>query len=181
MTDKKDKRKKQVNWFKYFFMKWRFRMDQARAIFSLLTFAALLAASYVKYITFFDDIGFWGVVLFSIIIVTVFSIGGYIYDKILKLWKATIKVSIERNPYSYTPGPKEHVWTKGQMAYQTLVFLNKNTLKHDELYAELLVIYYSQDASSDFEANTPQMRQVCNQLNNDLIEILKSGNTLNKK
>jgi len=34
----------------HFSMRWRFRLDQSRTIFSLITFALILAQSYVKYL-----------------------------------------------------------------------------------------------------------------------------------
>ena len=51
--------KKKLNnlwiWIKHFSMKWRFRLDQARAIFGLITFAVLLANSYVDDFPWFQD------------------------------------------------------------------------------------------------------------------------------
>lgn len=100
--------KKTWVWIKYFTMKWRFRLDQARAIFGLLTFAVLLAATYVDRIPWFEDQGFWrGDFLLSFLIFCVFVIGGYVYDRAFQLWTETSKVTLERNPYTYVPSPKE--------------------------------------------------------------------------
>ncbi|NHJ33700.1 MAG: hypothetical protein FK732_12640 [Asgard group archaeon] len=109
---KKPKRRRNIRnfwpWAKYFTMKWRFRLDQARAIFGLLTFAVLLAASYVNRIPWFEDQGFWrGDLLLSFLIFVVFVIGGYVYDRAFQLWSETQKVNVERNPYTYVPTPKE--------------------------------------------------------------------------
>jgi len=105
------KKKTKVNnfwlWSKFFFMKWRFRLDQARAIFGLLTFAGLLAVGYVEYISVFDRLGFWGVVIFTLIIFFVFLVGGYLYDRVFSLWSENQAVNILRNPYTYVPSPKE--------------------------------------------------------------------------
>ena len=90
-------------------MKWRFRVDQARAIFGLITFAALLALGYTDYISFFKNQGFWGVIEFTLIILAVFLIGGYLYDRVFKLWAETQTVNVERNPFTYVPGPKEYI------------------------------------------------------------------------
>lgn len=105
------------NWSKFFFMKWRFRLDQARAIFGLLTFAFLLAAGYVEYISFLDKLGFWGVIIFTILIFIVFIIGGYLYDRVFSLWSENQAVNIERNPYTYVPSPKEQWYTMAVYGY----------------------------------------------------------------
>ena len=74
-------------WLKYFAMKWRFRVDQARALFGLLTFAALLAIAYMPSIPWFNEQGFWrGEFLLAVIVLVVFLLGGYLYDRFLKLW-----------------------------------------------------------------------------------------------
>jgi hypothetical protein len=105
-------------WIKYFTMKWRFRLDQARAIFGLLTFAALLAVGYVNSLPWFRDQGFWrGEGLLTFIIFVVFVIGGYLYDRVFQLWSETQTVAIQRNPYSYIPGPKEEILWLGWWAY----------------------------------------------------------------
>lgn len=121
MTEGKDNTKKTAktkktrttkgiwNWTKYFVMKWRFRIDQARALFGLITFAALLAVGYFEYITFFYNQGFWGIIEFTLIIFVVFLIGGYLYDRVFRLWAETQTVNVERNPFTYVPGPKEYI------------------------------------------------------------------------
>jgi len=109
---KKSRRKRSFKktwiWIKYFTMKWRFRLDQARAIFGLATFAVLLAATYVDRIPWFEDQSFLrGDLLLSFLIFLVFVIGGYVYDRAFQLWTETSKVTVERNPYTYVPTPKE--------------------------------------------------------------------------
>jgi hypothetical protein len=99
-------------------MKWRFRIDQARAIFGLLTFAALLALGYVNKIPWFKDQGFWlGEFLLTLIIFFVFMFGGYLYDKILQLWTETNTVNQIRNPFTYVPSPQERIRSLGLYAY----------------------------------------------------------------
>lgn len=109
---KKSKRKRKIKgfwiWLKYFSMKWRFRLDQARAIFTLATFAVLLSANYVDRIPWFQDQGFWrSDFLLSVVVFIVFVVVGYIYDRAFQLWTETQKVNVERNPYTYVPSPKE--------------------------------------------------------------------------
>ncbi|MHA1366629.1 MAG: hypothetical protein ACTSP5_09505 [Candidatus Heimdallarchaeota archaeon] len=116
ISEKRKKRKESMkgfgNWIKLFSMRWRFRLDQSRAIFGLITFALLLALSYAKYLPDSwlinpDDIPFWIVLVFTLFILIIFIIGGYIYDKFLKLWSQTTAVNVARNPYTYVPAPKE--------------------------------------------------------------------------
>ncbi|MBK5114339.1 MAG: hypothetical protein JJE41_11990 [Candidatus Heimdallarchaeota archaeon] len=109
---KKPRRKRSLKgfwvWSKYFSMKWRFRIDQARSLFSLITFAALLAVGYADNIPWFGAQEFWrGEFLLTILIFFVFLIGGYLYDRAFQLWTETGKVNVERNPYTYVPSPKE--------------------------------------------------------------------------
>ncbi|NHJ39319.1 MAG: hypothetical protein FK731_04745, partial [Asgard group archaeon] len=116
-ANKKIKSKKFWIWTKYFVMKWRFRLDQSRAIFGLITFAILLADSYAPKIPWFMDQGFWrGEFILALLIFIIFALGGYLYDRSFKLWSETTTVSIERNPYTYVPNPKEQwqsraIWT----------------------------------------------------------------------
>lgn len=117
LIKKKSKAHKFWNWTKFFFMKWRFRLDQARAIFGLLTFAGLLAVGYIDYISIFDRMGFWGVVIFTIIIFFVFLVGGYLYDRVFSLWSENQAVNIERNPYTYVPSPKEQWYVMAIYGY----------------------------------------------------------------
>lgn len=117
MSKKAKDTKEKWRKLKYFSMKWRFRVDQARMLFGLITFAAILAAQYVEYISVLNNLGLWGVLIFTVIIFIVFVIGGYIYDRIFKLWTETQTVAVERNPYTYVPNPKELIFNWGMWAY----------------------------------------------------------------
>lgn len=112
-------KKKKDGWMKlkYFSMKWRFRLDQARMLFGLITFAAILGAQYIEYISVLNNLGFWGVIIFTIMIFFTFIVGGYVYDRIFKLWSETQTVAVERNPYTYVPNPKELIFNWGMWAY----------------------------------------------------------------
>ncbi|MGC9779659.1 MAG: hypothetical protein HZR80_10495 [Candidatus Heimdallarchaeota archaeon] len=166
MPEKKDKLLKKINWFKYFLMKWRYRIDQSRALFALVTFAALLAVSYIEYITLFDKMGFWGVILFSLIIFVIFLILGYLYDVVMKMWKATIKVNVERNPYTYVPHPKEKILRMGLdiFLYHSLIQMSEKLglkLTGEEKIPELINKYYSLSiANPNFEKDAKEVEKI---------------------
>jgi hypothetical protein len=141
------KQKKFWVWFKYFVMKWRFRLDQARAIFGLLTFAVLLANSYSDEIPWFRDQGFWRRdLLLAFIIFIGFSLGGYLYDRSLRLWTETQRVSVERNPYTYVPNPKERWQSRAFWSYNLTVLsqiAEKLDLKiENEEFMRLFIQHY---------------------------------------
>ena len=146
---KKRRFKTTWTWIKYFAMKWRFRVDQARAIFGLVTFAALLALGYADKIPWFQDQRFWrGEFLLTFLVLVVFLIGGYLYDRFLKLWTETTKVAIERNPYTYVPNPKElwlsrAVWLYTFMSLSQIADKLELNLENEEEMKLLLKKYYS--------------------------------------
>jgi len=130
-------------------MRWRYRLDNARAIFGLLTFAVLLGATYAKRIPWFMEQGFWrGDFLLSLLILLVFVIGGYLYDRAFELWSEDITVRVERNPYTYVPGPKEFLIT---IAVQHLLayLLFKEDEKEAKLFLEILSEYFSLTPNSE--------------------------------
>ncbi|NPE07421.1 MAG: hypothetical protein GNW80_03985 [Asgard group archaeon] len=154
-------------WFKLLAMKWRFRLDQSRAIFGLLTFAALLAVSYVSKIPWFRDQGFWrGEFFLTILILIVFMMGGYLYDKFLRLWAQTGTVTVSRNPYTYVPSPKEFNST---ISWFTYIFtaLNQIAKKLDieiegeELIKQQLTHYVSLSVEdSDFQEQAKKLKKL---------------------
>ena len=119
-------------------MKWKYRLDHARVIFGLLTFALILSAQYVKYIPFLDALGFWGVLILTTSIFIGFGIFGYIYDKSLKMWQSNSKINAQRTPYTSVPDPKDELVMYGLHLYRTYVLLETNL----GLKASLLVLGY---------------------------------------
>jgi len=154
-------------WLKYFSMKWRFRLDQARAIFGLLTFAALLALGYKKEIPWFQVQLFWrGEFLLTILVLFVFMIGGYLYDRFLKLWTETVTVSVERNPYTYVPQPKELIVSLGWFthifsALKQIADKLEIELEGEELMKQQLTHYLSLTVDdSDFEIQASKLKRL---------------------
>jgi hypothetical protein len=161
---------KKIN-LKEFFMRWKWRLDNARAIFSMLTFALLLAGQYIRYITALDNLGFWGVMVLSAIAFVAFAIFGYVYDRILKLWSEQTKETILRNPYTYMPNPKEEIFSKG---FNTITFLLLKALvegKEGEelkeqlaLAEEIIKEYYSISTQDDYIEEARQLKSKNNEL-----------------
>ncbi len=169
--DKKaTKPRKFWNWTKFFVMKWRFRIDQARSVFGLLTFAALLAVSYIEYLSFFERQGFWGIIEFTLIIFAGFLIGGYLYDRVFRLWAETQKVTAHRNPYTYVPNPRERIITLGYWTYilQSLDQIAEKLdldIKSKDLMRPLIEYYISLTPNiSDFEDKGLKMKTVTSEI-----------------
>ena len=139
-------------------MKWRFRLDQSRAIFGLVTFAALLASDYIRYVPFLDRENFLHILAFTAMVLIIFIIGGYLYDRVLKLWTETQTVNVERNPYTWVPGPKEEILWLGWFAY-IFKSLNQIATKMDvELEGEGVVKKHMKEYYS-LNPNTPNFEQ----------------------
>ncbi len=92
------------------FMKQQWRIVQIRGIWGLFYGIFLLAYAYFEYIPIFAGLGMWGPVVFSGVLLVVFLILGYLYDRVFVLWAPSQEVVIERNPYQYVPSPKEHIF-----------------------------------------------------------------------
>lgn len=95
---------------KKWLMKQQWRIIQIRGIWSLISGILVLAALYFGYIPFFANMGASGPFAFSGVILVIFLVLGYIYDRTLILWAPSQEVTQERNPYQYVPSPKEHVF-----------------------------------------------------------------------
>jgi hypothetical protein len=91
-------------------MKQEWRIIKIRGIWSLFYGILLLAAAYYGYIPLFSDMGTLGPFVFAGIILIVFLVLGYIYDKVLVMWAPSKEVTMERNPYQYVPSPKDHIF-----------------------------------------------------------------------
>jgi len=91
-------------------MKQQWRIVQIRGIWGLFYGILLLAVSYYAYIPLFETMGAMGPLVFAGIIMFVFLILGYIYDRVLVMWAPSQEVTIERNPYQYVPAPKDRVF-----------------------------------------------------------------------
>lgn len=152
--------------FKDLIMKWRFRLDHARALFSMFTFAALLAIGYIEYLPFLDRLSVWGVIILTLIIFVVFAIGGYIYDKTFKLWASFSKVNAARNPFTYVPHPKE-LLVEFPRNYLQIYLLAKN--ETDPVIKSLVTkflktmnVYYS------LSPNDPSFQETAQKIRSDM-------------
>jgi len=139
-------------------MRWRYRLDHAKVIFSLLTFAILLGFDFVDYIPFLDELGLWGVVILTLIIFLLFASFGYVYDRVFRLWKSHSKVNVERNQYNYVPLPKDQLVLRGLHLYRTYLLLeiklNRTAnLKVLGYWMKIIDLYYglsSEDSQKDY-------------------------------
>jgi hypothetical protein len=172
-------------WTKYFVMKWRFRFDQARAIFGLLTFAILLANSYESKIPWFKDQPFWrGEFILALMIFVIFAFGGYLYDRSFKLWTETTKVTVERNPYTYVPNPKERwqsraLWTFNLTILSQIAEKLDLKIENEEFMRLFIQHYYSLTPTSEnIELESTKLSKIA-----DLFEetFLKRGEISNFK
>lgn len=153
-------------------MRWRFRLDHARAIFGLLTFALLLAVGYVDKLPWFNYQGFWrGEFLLTFLVLIVFIIGGYLYDKGFKLWSEHATVTVERNPYTYMPTPREHLVKKSvDYAIMYLLSKNKETKEDAKLLNKILDDFYSLTPDSErYQEKSKEIKI----LTNDFIKKIK--------
>lgn len=91
-------------------MKQQWRILQIRGIWSLFYGVLVLAGLYVGYVPFFNDMGAVGPLAFAALILFIFLILGYIYDRVLVMWAASQEVTQERNPYMYVPSPKDQIF-----------------------------------------------------------------------
>lgn len=174
VSEKKPGKRKINNfwvWIKYFSMKWRFRLDQARSIFGLITFALILAQGYVIYLPWIEDptdIDLWIVTVFAIVVFIIFVIGGYLYDRLFKMWTETSTVAVERNPYTYVPTPKEQWHSLAIYGYlfNTLGQIAKKLdikLENEEEMKLFLNHYLSMDAKTpEFEEEVKKLKQISN-------------------
>lgn len=91
-------------------MKQQWRILQIRGIWAVFYGILILAGLYVGYVPFFDDMGAIGPFVFATVILFLFLIIGYIYDRVFVLWAPSQEISQERNPYMYVPSPKDHIF-----------------------------------------------------------------------
>ena len=96
-------------WFKKWFMRQYWRLQQSQAIASLLLWTStitLLVWPYVRWRFEGDDtiLGFpttyWGLALIGSGVIFVVLMIGFVYDQTLTLWKEHQNVIIERNPFA---------------------------------------------------------------------------------
>jgi hypothetical protein len=91
-------------------MKQQWRILQIRGIWGVFYGTLILAGLYVEYVPFFNDMGVLGPFVFAVVILFVFLILGYIYDRVFVMWAPSQEVTQERNPYMYVPSPKDHIF-----------------------------------------------------------------------
>ena len=95
---------------KKWLMKQQWRVIQIRGIWGLFYGILLLAYSYFEYVPFFSDMAILGPFAFAGLLLFIFLILGYVYDRVFVLWAPSQEVVMERNPYQYVPGPKDHIF-----------------------------------------------------------------------
>ncbi len=91
-------------------MKQQWRIVQIRGIWGLFYGILLLAIAYFEYIPFFVDLSIFGPFAFAGLLLFVFLILGYLYDRVFVMWAPSQEVNMERNPYQYVPSPKDHIF-----------------------------------------------------------------------
>lgn len=91
-------------------MKQQWRIIQIRGIWGLFYGIMLLAISYYEYVPVISEISTYGPFIFAGLIMIVFLVLGYIYDRVLVMWAPSQEVMMERNPYQYVPSPKDHIF-----------------------------------------------------------------------
>lgn len=95
---------------KKWIMKQQWRIVQIRGIWGLFYGILLLAANYFIYIPLFYDMQTLGPFAFAGVILIVFLVLGYIYDRVLVMWAPSQEVNTERNPYQYVPSPEDRIF-----------------------------------------------------------------------
>lgn len=95
---------------KKWLMKQQWRILQIRTIWNLFYGVLVLAGLYVGFVPVLADMGIYGPVIFALIVLLVFLIIGYVYDRVLLMWAPSQEVTQERNPYQYVPSPKDHIF-----------------------------------------------------------------------
>lgn len=138
--------------FSDFLMRWRYRLDHAKVIFSLLTFAILLGFDFINYIPFLDKLGLGGVAILALIIFLLFAMVGYAYDRGFRFWQSHSKVNVERNPYSYVPNPKDKSVLRGLHLYRTYLLLEIKLGRTANIivlgyWMKIIDLYYGLDPS----------------------------------
>jgi len=91
-------------------MKQYWRLVQVRGIWNLFYGVLLLAVAYYAYVPVFLDMGAIGPFVFAGILLTVFLVLGYLYDRVFVLWGPQQEVVIERNPFQYVPHPRDKIF-----------------------------------------------------------------------
>ncbi|MGY5875959.1 MAG: hypothetical protein RTU30_09450 [Candidatus Thorarchaeota archaeon] len=91
-------------------MKQQWRLTQIRGIWGLFYSILLLAVAYVEFVPYLNEMGSWGPFLFAGILLFIFVILGFLYDKVFQMWAPAQEVTIERNPYQYVPLPTDHIF-----------------------------------------------------------------------
>ncbi len=91
-------------------MKQQWRIVQIRGIWSLMNGVLLLAYAYYAVFPIFADMEMIGPFAFAFILLILFLFIGYLYDRVFIMWAPSQEVSMERNPFQYVPGPKDHIF-----------------------------------------------------------------------
>ncbi|RKY94762.1 MAG: hypothetical protein DRQ06_04725, partial [Candidatus Hydrothermota bacterium] len=91
-------------------MKQQWRVVQIRGIWSLFYGVLMLAYAYYAVVPLFSGMGALGPFAFAAILLAVYLVLGYLYDRVFVMWAPSQEVNIERNPYQYVPSPKDRVF-----------------------------------------------------------------------
>jgi len=91
-------------------MKQYWRLVQVRGIWNLFYGVLLLAVAYYAYVPVFLNMGAVGPFAFAAILLAMFLVLGYLYDRVFVLWGPQQEVVIERNPFQYVPHPRDRIF-----------------------------------------------------------------------
>ena len=91
-------------------MKQYWRLVTVRGIWNLFYGILLLAIAYYIYLPYFYNMGALGPFALASVLLFVFLIIGYLYDRVFVMWGPQQEVNIERNPYSFVPQPQDHIF-----------------------------------------------------------------------
>ncbi len=84
-------------------MKQYWRIGSIRTLLALAFGMLTLGRFYSPYVPILDSLGLIGALVLAVILIFVFLIIGWAYDERARLWKESVQVGLERNPYSYVP------------------------------------------------------------------------------
>jgi hypothetical protein len=136
-------------------MKQQWRILQIRGIWGLFYGVLVLAGLYVGYVPIFNEMGSLGPLAFAGLILFVFLVLGYIYDRVLVMWAASQEVTQERNPFMYVPSPKDQIfWFP---IYSTMLDALERLAKEYDL--DTTEIKETRDYYSEIQRMRPERRQ----------------------
>lgn len=141
--------------FKKWLMKQQWRVVQIRSIWSLFYGILLLAAAYYGYLPYIKDMGEIGPFVFSAVLLILFAIFGYIYDRVFVLWAPSHEVTQERNPFQYVARPNDRIfWLP---VYSTLLDSCEKLAEHFGI--DTVVVEETKQYYAEYEKFRPERRE----------------------